>query len=107
VGSAGAARRAPVTVAGRVSTVLGIEERRARALLAAMRSRLGRARYAARVLAFLAATTPVARVLPPDARRRAAQALVGRAVELPGDAMYYLGETDALGQDACRGLLRR
>ena len=95
-----------MTVAGRVSRLLGIEEARARALLDATRGRLGRRRYSVRVAAFLAATAPGARLLPLRIRRRGVRALVARAIELPGDGMYYLEETDALASDACRGLPR-
>ena len=94
------------SVAPRVASVLGIEEARARTLLAAMRARVGRRRYGARVAVFLVATAPGARLLPRVMRRRGVRALVGAAVGSPADAMFYLGEADSPARDACRGLLR-
>jgi hypothetical protein len=99
--------RPRLSAAPRVAGVLGVEEERAQALLAAMRARVGRARYSVRVAAFLVTTGPGARLLPRSLRRRGARALVGCAVPLPADAMFYLGETDTLAGDSCRGLLRR
>jgi hypothetical protein len=95
------------SVAARVASVLGIEEERARALLAALRARVGHRQYAARLASFLVATGPGGRLLPEPVRRRAVRSLVGAAIGMPADAMFYLGETDTLAGDSCRGLLRR
>jgi hypothetical protein len=90
---------------GRVARVLGIELPRAAAMLAAAEARLGAAGFAARSASFLAATAPGGRLVPAAARARGVRALVGKLLERPADALFYLEEVPAVQDGPCRGLV--
>jgi hypothetical protein len=89
----------------RVARLLGIERPRAAAMLAAAEARLGAAGFAVRSASFLAATAPGARLVPAAARARAVRALVGKLLERPADALFYLEEVPEVQEGPCRGLV--
>ena len=87
-----------------VAKVLGVERRRAAAMLATARLRLPAPNYAARAASFVAATSPPARFLPARIRQRPVRSLVGKLLERPDDVLFYLGRLPDAPAGPCRGL---
>lgn len=90
-----------------LTRVLGVEPAAAETLAALARSRSSRGDHALRLAALVAATSPLARVLPRRARRRAVNAMLHRVFQGPGELMLYAGLIADLRDVPCGGLLPR
>lgn len=93
-------------LATRVVRVLGSDPDRTAELLGNTRVRLGATQYWSRSALFVIATARAGGILPAGVRWRGIRGLTGQVLNRPGDAMYFLGETDVLAADGCGGLIR-
>jgi hypothetical protein len=88
-----------------LSRVLGVEPAVGATLAGLARARGGRGDHALRLAALLVAASPLGRVLPYRARRRAVNAMLDRVFQGPGELMLYAGLIGDLRDTPCGGLL--